>query len=221
MSAKNSIKLLYEGGYYHIYNRGVAKQDIFCKHQDYIVFIRFLKEYLLPPDHKDRLYLQGINPRRKAISCYGEVELLAYCLMPNHFHLLVKNVTRSGLTRFMKVVCTNYSMYFNREYHRVGPLFQGVYKGVSINNESYYKWITRYIHRNPIRLLARDQPLELYKYSSYPAYLGTWKVDWLNSLEISSMFSSLDPRFGYRKFVEDYIDLGQELEPLFLGLDDD
>jgi putative transposase len=218
--AKNVIKELFEGGYYHVYNRGVAKQKIFNKRQDYIVFLRYLKEYLLPLDHPDRMLLQGINPRRKAITLFGEVELLAYCIMPNHFHLMVHNIAKDGLSRFMKAISTNYAMYYNYEYKRVGPLFQGVYKAIAINNEQYYKWITRYIHRNPKAELARDQPLWSYEFSSYPSYIGLWKADWLNSDEISSMFSEVNPRHSYKNFVEDSADLVSELEPLFLGLDD-
>lgn len=221
MPGKNIVKELWEGGYYHVYNRGVAKQEIFTRDKDYVVFLRYLKEYLLPFDHVGRKYLQGINPRRKAISCYGEVELLAYCLMPNHFHLMVKNLSENGLSRFMKALGTNYAMYYNKENKRVGPLFQGVYRAVEITNERYYMWITRYIHRNPLSLLARDQPLQEYTYSSYPAYLGQWQADWLKSEEISDMFSRTNPRASYRSFVEDYSDLHPDLEPLMLGLDDE
>lgn len=97
MPRKNVIKKLWAGGYYHVYNRGVAKQKIFRKKQDYQVFLRYLKEYLLPKDHPSRQELQGLNPRRKAESYYGEVKLLAFCLMPNHFHLQVRNL-RLNLT---------------------------------------------------------------------------------------------------------------------------
>jgi putative transposase len=220
MPGKNTVKELYADGYYHVYNRGVAKQKIFCKREDYVVFLRFLKEYLLPLNHVDRIILQGINPRRRAISLHGEVQLLAYCLMPNHFHLLVRNLSKNGLSRFMKAISTNYAMYFNHEYKRVGPLFQGIYKAVEISDERYYMWITRYIHRNPRDLLTRDQPLSLYEFSSYPAYLGRWKADWLDSDEISGMFSQSNPRATYKNFVEGSVEQIAELEPLYLGLDD-
>lgn len=220
MPGKNVIKDLYEGAYYHVYNRGVAKQDIFQKRNDYKVFLRLLKEYLLPKDHMSLEKLHAINPRRKPINLYGEVELMAYCLMPNHFHLMVKNLSKTGLSRFMKALSTNYAMYFNHTYERVGPIFQGVYKAVEINNEHYYTWITRYIHRNPTVLLTRDQPLYTYEYSSYPAYLEMWKADWLNSNEISSLYSKINSKSSYQRFVEDYSDPISELEPLYLGLDD-
>ena len=220
MPGKNTIKKLYEGGYYHVYNRGVAKQEIFCTRHDYVVFLRFLKEYLLSIDHPDRKELLGINPRRRSVTLFGEVELLSYCLMPNHFHLYVKNISKDGLTRFMKALSTNYAMYFNYQYKRVGPLFQGIYKAIEIRDPNYYIWITRYIHRNPYSIIARDQPLWSYEYSSYPAYLGLWNAEWLKSSEISEMFSTKNPRSSYKNFVEDSLDMVAELEPLLLGLDD-
>lgn len=125
MPAKNSRKIPVEGGYYHIYNRGVAKQPIFLDEQDHQVFLRFLKEYLLPLEHPDLQTLKKLTPRRIPINCFQEVELLAYCLMPNHFHLLLKNLTKRGIEKFIRAVSVNYSMYFNKKYERVGPLYQG------------------------------------------------------------------------------------------------
>lgn len=220
MPGKNIVKELYEGAYYHVYNRGVAKQAIFEKREDYVVFLHYLKEYLLPLDYQDRVRLQGINPRRKAITLFGEVELLAYCLMPNHFHLMIKNISRQGLSRFMKALATNYVMYYNYKYNRVGPLFQGIYRAVEVRDEKYFTWISRYIHLNPRSLFARDQPLWSYEFSSYPAYLGLWKADWLNSDEIITMFSQTNTKSSYQNFVEEGVDISPALEPLMLGLDD-
>jgi putative transposase len=221
MPGKNTIKELFEGGYYHVYNRGVAKQNIYRKRNDYVVFLRFLKEYLLPLDHPERIELQGLNPRRRSKTYYGEVELQAFCLMPNHFHLLIKNLSKDGLASFMQALGTNYSMYFNHEYERVGSVFQGTYKAVPIYNEAYYIWVSRYIHRNPIEIQhTRVSPLYEYPYSSYQAYLGKWHADWLNSDEIASRYSTTNPKCSYQNFVEEYSDLIPDLEPLFLGLDD-
>lgn len=220
MPGKNTIKELWAGGYYHVYNRGVAKQTIFHNDHDYTVFLRFLKEYLLLFDHADRLKLQGINPRRKAKSCFGEVKLLAYCLMPNHFDLQVKNVTTDGLAKFMKMMETNYSMYYNHIYKRVGPLFQGVYKAVGIVNDGQLLQVNRYIHRNPLPLLTRDQPLYEYGYSSYPAYLGSWQADWLETDEIGGRFSRTNPRLSYVSFVEESEEIPPLYEKILLGLDD-
>jgi len=206
MPCKNTIKQYVEGGYYHIYNRGVNKDIIFKDQQDYSVFLRFLKEYLLPPNHHDLEILRKIAPRRIPINCFVDIDLLAYCLMPNHFHLFVKQKTSEGLKTFMKALATNYVIYFNRKYDRIGPLFQGIYKAVLIQNESYLLHMTRYIHTNPVELFARDGPLQDYLYSSYSIYLGKKKYEWVKPDEILSMFSKGTKRYDlYRKFIEDDI----------------
>lgn len=221
MPRKNVIKELWAGGYYHVYNRGVAKQLIFRKKADYVVFLRYLKEYLLPKEHPDRLQLQGLNPRRRSVICYGEVVLLAYCLMPNHFHLQVKNITQDGLAKFMRAVITNYVMYFNHTYKRVGPLFQSSYKAVETTNDGQLLSVNRYIHRNPLPLITRVKPLYRYEYSSYPAYLGHWRMDWLHIDEIGGRFSTTNPRLSYRQFVEEFEEIPPSWENLYLGIDDE
>lgn len=205
MPSKNTIKEYIENGYYHVYNRGVNKMKIFRSNKDYIVFLRFLKEYLLPPKHPDLLTLQGLNPRRRPINCYNDIQLIAYCLMPNHFHLFIKQKSETGLKIFMKALATNYVMYFNKKYKRVGPLFQGIYKAVLIDNEAYFLHISRYIHSNSCELSARVQPLQNYPYSSYGIYLGNRRCDWLSTDIILSQFQNI--RIGknsYQEFVEDF-----------------
>jgi putative transposase len=207
MPAKHSIKQYVKGGYYHIYNRGVDKRTIFLDKKDYSVFLRFLKEYLLPPNHPSLLKLQGTNPRRHPINCHMDISLLAYCLMPNHFHLLIRQKTKEGMKSFMKAIATNYSMYFNRRYKRTGHLFQGRYKASLITKENYYLHITRYIHRNPLKLLKKNQSLEQYSYSSYHYYLLGNPPQWLNTKPILDLFRSAKNKFpkdilSYQSFVE-------------------
>src|SRR3989338_11431282 len=149
MPRKNSRKIFSENGYYHIYNRGVAKQEIFHENQDYEVFLRFLKEYLLPLDHPALIQLRKLTPRRNPINCSLDVKLLAYCLMPNHFHLLLKNVAERGLEKFMRALGVNYVMYFNQKYERVGPLYQGVYRAVQVETDEQLLYLSKYIHINP------------------------------------------------------------------------
>lgn len=209
MPTKNSVKVYVENGYYHIYNRGVEKRDIFLDKQDNAVFLRYLKEYLLPFDHPDLKELQTKNPRRRPINCYKDIKLLSYCLMPNHFHLFVKQKTKDGLKSFMKALSTNYVMYFNHKYEREGRLFQGVYRAALISTEPYYLHITRYIHQNPSELLTKNQALHEYPYSSYLYYLSGKGPSWLDIKEILKMFRSsrrLFPKdiLSYQGFVEDY-----------------
>lgn len=205
MPAKNALKEYIEGGYYHIYNRGVEKRKIFRDKQDYIVFLRFLKEYLLPPKHQSLIKLQKITPRRKPINCYDDIQLLAFCLMPNHFHLFIKQKSPEGLKPFTRALLSSYVKYFNTKYNRIGHLFQGRYKAILIENDAYLLHITRYIHCNPRNLIAKDSPLQKYSYSSYINYLGERKYDWLNTNLILSLFKEKQKGSNsYQKFVEDY-----------------
>jgi putative transposase len=211
MPAKNSNKTYVEGGYYHIYNRGVEKRDIFLDSQDYAIFIKYLYDYLSPKDEnalfklvnnpsvtrKEKARLIGILNLRNYSS---EITLLAYCLMPNHFHLFLKQKTKDAIDRLMSSLSTRYTMYFNRRYNRVGALYQGVYKAVLITNESQYIHITRYIHR---QALAKSGESKGDFPSSYPEYLGLRKTDWVHPEELLSFFPA-NSAFSYQKFVWEF-----------------
>lgn len=205
MPAKNSVKQFIENGCYHLYNRGVEKRNIFLDSQDYNEFISYLKKYLDP---------LGSDPKSLA----GEVVLIAFCLMQNHFHLLVKQTTINGITRIMRAVCTKYAMYFNRKYGRVGTLFQGKYKACLVSNDAYLLHLSRYIHLNPY---PGSDP-KLYQYSSYRYYLGEQRASWLNPELVLNFFHQekklgLMERQSYQNFVEDLvIDSRQVLEGLVL-----
>lgn len=207
MPRKNSQKIYLVGGYYHIYNRGIEKRDIFLDPRDYKTFLYFLKKYL-DPLGSDPIKGQTLKQLKRNLS--QEVKLLAYCLMPNHFHLLLKQESERGMTKLMRAVCTNYVMYFNKRYEREGPLFQSVYKAVLITRDDYLLHLSRYIHLNPFDLEKRDfNKLIDYSYSSYADYLGKRKTNWLETKEILNYFESepeseLNSIFSYQNFVEDY-----------------
>jgi putative transposase len=212
MPRKNSIKIYVENGYYHIYNRGVEKRTIFEDTQDYKVFLSYLKYSLSPPPDKEKslrnFTLQGLPFKgvpRLPKNFHKEIELIAFCLMPNHFHLLIKQLKKKSMQSFMTSIITRYSMYFNKRYDRVGRLFQGPYKAVLVKNEAYLLHLTRYIHSNP-----NDNYPNLEKaYSSYSDYLGISKTKWVNPRIVLSYFdearSSLFKRVNtYKQFVEGY-----------------
>lgn len=211
MPAKNSRKSYLENGYYHIYNRGVEKRQIFLDEQDYAVFLNYLKEYLLPRDEK-KLREQLANPdisykeRDKILKLLrlnnfaDEITLLAYCLMLNHFHFFVKQKSANAMDIFMNSLGTRYTMYFNRKYDRVGSLYQGVYKAVLITNESQFIYLTKYIHKQALASQGealRGQP------SSYEAYLGKRKTEWVKPEEVLAYFSTANPSLSYEAFVRE------------------
>jgi len=212
MPAKNSLKTYVEGGYYHIYNRGVEKREIFSNDLDFAVFINYLKQYLSPQDTSIMLKL-NTNPDfsarekqriRKALSVKNynsDIQLLAYCLMPNHFHLFLKQTSIDGIDRFMSSLGTRYTMYFNRSYKRVGKLYQGVYKAVLMTDEAQYLHISRYIHK---QALAKDNAGQKDFPSSFPEYQGLRKTDWVHPEEILSFFSNTNPAHSYEAFVAEY-----------------
>ena len=186
MPQKNSIKTFAPNQYYHIYNRGVAKQNIFGDDQDKNYLLSLFSRYL--PNTLDIA-----NPLYNHFE--KNIEINAYCLMNNHFHFLFwLNEDPKAIPAFMKSVFTSYSMYFNRKYDRVGPLFQSRYKGSRISNNSYLVHISRYIHLNPM-----DKYRE-YKYSSYNSYIGENTYAWLKPERVKNLFNEN----LYEDFVSSY-----------------
>lgn len=200
MPSPNIVKEFATDSYYHIYNRGVEARVIFHDDQDYTVFLGLLKKYLSgekPAKDRNRHPFKNFS---------NEISLLAYCLMPNHFHLLLYQVEENSITELMRRVSTGYAMYFNDRYKRVGGLFQGVYKASRINDDAYLDHVSRYIHLNP------DKEYDLWPYSSYSYYMGKKKAMWVNSSVILGLFN--DSPSQYREFVEDYQDTSAELSAL-------
>lgn len=216
MPARNTIKIYAENSYYHIYNRGVEKRDVFLDEQDYKVFLHFLKRYLTEAPKSP----YQIQPGWKA-DLFDKLHLIAYCLMPNHLHLMVKQVTKEAITDFMRALINSYVRYFNQKYERVGPLFQGIYKGVLIDNEVYLLHLTRYLHLNPLEVQPADrlnlgEVLKNYPYSSYGEYLGARNTTWIHTEEILTFFktaqrTSLKDYLSYQSFVEDHKENSKEI----------
>lgn len=148
MPAKNSVKTYVDNSYYHLYNRGVEKRTIFQNEKDYKVFLSYLQFYLTEP-------LRGESPKsfpsQELLNHTKNIQLIAYCLMPNHFHLFIKQREKDSINHFMRSLLTRYSMYFNKRYSRVGSLFQGPYKAALIDNEMQYLYIFKIHPPQPSR----------------------------------------------------------------------
>lgn len=186
MPSKNSRKDYVQHSYYHVYNRGVEKRQIFYDEQDYAVFLSYLRRHLASGQVKDS--------RGRSYVIYDSVELLAYCLMPNHFHFLIYiNEDARQLAKVMQSLCLAYSMYFNKRNRRVGHLFQDRFKAVRVTSESYLQHISRYIHLNP-------SDYKNWKWSSLSYYLGEKTDDWIHSERILSIFKDTN----YDDFISEY-----------------
>lgn len=205
MPAKNRNKFYIEDSYYHVYNRGVEKRNIFLDQKDYHVMLNLLKIYLSPigeaKTQLNKLFPDKRNRVRRTFN--GEIELHAFCLMPNHFHLLLKQRTKNAMTEFIRSVCTAYSMYFNKKHKRVGSLFQGIYKAVLVSEDEYLLHLSRYIHRNPLKLTGSDPVnLDKYPYSSFSTYSNPSQRPWVTTQFILKYFDSTTiPTLSHHKFV--------------------
>ncbi len=195
MPHKNVIRHFAPESFYHCYNRGVEQRQTFMDEVDYGVFLNRLKQMLTDPEN-----LNSDEPSSEHIkSFYGDVELLAYCLMPNHFHLLLYQKSERGVSEFMRTLSTSYTMYFNKRYKRVGSLFQGTYKARHVDTESYWLHISRYIHLNPLSL---GSGIDTYQYSSMKYYHpNAMRPSWLQPRRVLECFDSYD---NYASFVREY-----------------
>ena len=166
-----------EGEYYHVYNRGNSKQTIFKSESDFERFEKILYVANSPEPFKLR-ELDEINVYDiKRPNTF--VHIGAYCLMPNHFHLLLTPAQEGGVPQFMLKLATSYALYFNKKYNRTGVLFEGSYKAKYADSDRYMKYLFSYIHLNPFR--GKDGELHRvfnsvkllgYRHSSLPEYLG-------------------------------------------------
>ena len=182
MSSRN-VTLVPEE-YYHIYNRGNSKQIIFKDKSDYRRFIELLHIANTSEQIRSRDF-----DKNNAFDFETKDKLVyigAYCLMPNHFHILFTPVTEEGSAKFMLKLATAYVMYFNKKYERKGSLFEGPYKSEYIDSDRYLKYIFSYIHLNPVKLIQSNwknagissfnktiKYLDSYPYSSFIDFSGT------------------------------------------------
>lgn len=144
------------GYFYHLFNRGVEKRIIFQDDRDYIHFLKILGYYQYAGP---KLSYSRTNEKQIKIVKTNEkiIEIISYCLMPNHFHLLIKQLKENGIPEFIRKISDGYTKYFNTKHHRVGPLFQGSYKAVLIESDQQLTHLSRYIHLNPrVSLLIKD-----------------------------------------------------------------
>jgi len=181
---------------FHIYNRGVGKMNIFLNEEDYILFLSRLKENLFPKSIKKQSL--NFSDRRKTLPP-NSFDLISYCLMPNHFHMLIQQKTDLPITQLILKVCTGYSKYFNKKYDRVGSVFQDRFKSVRIKKNEQLLWTSFYIHDNPRRAKIIKK-LTNYRWNSYLDYAGLQYESLCKKEIIIEQFNSPS---SYLKYFDD------------------
>lgn len=202
MPSKNIQKPDVKDTFYHVYNRGVNKRTIFKEPNDYRVFFSLLKRYLSSEPQLDRSNREYPNYSK-------DIEVLAICLMPNHFHLLCYQIEKGAMTKLLRGICTSYTMYFNKKYDRVGHLFQERFKASMISNDAYLLHISRYIHLNPKNAK--------WEYTSLPYYLGKQKAEWIQPEKILEMFEDTNE---YQEFLDDLRGYRESMKEIYNDLAD-
>lgn len=214
------ITPLVTGQIYHAFNRGINKQPIFLDTREYgraldILFyysfanlrLRFSKFLLLPQEERSRFW-DGLLKEGKKL-----VDIICFCLMPNHFHFLLEQKIDNGISKFMATFQNSYTRYFNTKRQGIGPLLQGQFKAVRIEDENQLLHVNRYIHLNPYSsFVVKDlNDLIEYRWSSLPEYLESSKTSICNKEIILSNFSSTAK---YKEFIFDQADYQRELEKI-------
>ena len=191
---------------YHICNRAVNKQTIFHDTRDYFRFL-FLILYFQSPmvfQQLGRLVKDFVLSR--ALDIKGEVvkkrkiELVAFCIMPNHFHLIVKELEEAGIATHMQRVLTAYSKYYNTKYEKSGHVFQGPYRAIHISDDPQLKYLSAYIHRNPRELVGWLNKVDKYQWSSYQDYIGENR--WGDLLVPDIVLGQFKNKERYHEFVK-------------------
>ena len=177
-------RIEYENAYYHVMNRGKARQTIFHNKAYYEAFLAILEE---------------ASNRFDAV-------IHAYCLMSNHYHLIIETPL-ANISRIMRHVNGVYTQRYNRLRKTDGPLFRGRFKAILLDKDAYLLQLSRYIHRNPVETKKPVKNLEQYPWSSYPAYSGkATRPDWLYCDQIHSMLGRKQKYVGYQHYVEMGVD---------------
>ncbi len=193
---------------YHVFNRGVERRSLFTGLREYQRFVNTLWFYRFSklPTRLSGFFSLPAAGRQICVEKLQKekqmgVSLLAYCLMPNHFHLVIKQQTDQGISTFLSNISNSYTKYFNTKHKRVGPLLQGPFKAVHVENEEQLLHVVRYVHLNPVAsFLSRPEELDAYPWSSHPEYLGAVTRGICDRSLVEHEFPT---RKTYGKFIND------------------
>jgi len=172
-------KEFYQGGYYHLFNRGANRDLIFFNADNYVYCLKLIHKYL---------------------NNYG-LSLIVYCLMPNHYHFIIRQESEGGVSEFIRDVFNTYTQAVNRQQHRKGTLFQGRFRHIHIEKDEHILHLCRYIHLNPVKAGLVTLP-EQWQYSNYPDWIGERDG---TLTDRSFMLDNFGSSRNYREFVMDYL----------------
>lgn len=210
-------KIVFRNEYfYHIFNRGIEKRVTFSNRRNYLRMLELLKFYSfkvvplrysrfieLPKDKQQQIYLKMVESGKL-------VDIISFCLMPNHFHILLKQLHENGIKIFVSNISNSYTKYFNIKNSRQGPLFQGTFKAVLVEDDNQLIHLVRYIHLNPVSasMINLDE-LRLYEWCSHKYYLKSNNDELLNKQPIMNFFKTME---GYQSFISDQVEYAKKLE---------
>lgn len=211
---------LIDGEYYHVYNRGVEKRQIFSEQRSYqrfietILFYRFTQQ----PMRLSNFFKLSLQRRASLIKTQQKspvhATIFSYVLMDNHFHLLLKQESNGSLSVFLKNLSDSYTRYFNVRENRIGPLFQGQFKAVRIEFDNQFLHVSRYIHLNPYTagIVATLYDLKRYPWSSLPMYLQQSNTHAFCDTQF--ILNSFKTKGSYWKFIADQADYQKKLDAI-------
>lgn len=185
-------RFAFQNAFYHVFNRGINKQQIFLSENDYYYFLDKFQNLKKKYDHS----------------------IYAFCLMPNHFHISIQT-RKDPISKIMASLTTSYSMYFNRTYNHFGPVFQNRYKSILVENDTYFIQLSQYIYLNPVKAKLVKDPA-LYSFSSIREALGKEPLHFLDQDIIRVIGETKGSQKEYEKFIYDGINNDMtEIEKLF------
>jgi len=208
---------LVENGVYHIYSRSIAGYEIFGNDKDRSRMLKTIAFYAVKdPGCKFSWFTQYKNKHMSTIVSLTSgseklIEILAYCLMPTHLHLVLKQIAKDGISKFLNLILKSYSAYFNNKHNRKGPLWESRFKNIPITDDGYLFHLIRYIHLNPTSSDSRINKPEDWKYSSYREYLDL--VPENERLCSFSEYLDVNPD-SYREYTNDRMDYQRKLSKI-------
>lgn len=209
MSGKR-FEILATNEIYHVFNKSVGYEDVFTGKKEFRRFLDLINYYRFNPTlsfskHKNLPDEEKKKTYNTIKSLPKIVELYAFALMPNHFHLLIKQLEEKGIQRFLSNIQNGFAKYFNIKNERSGTLFQKAFKAKRVINDEIFLHLSRYIHLNPITsYLIDSKELTIYPWTSYPHYYENNINDLVNTKTILTLSGSKEKYINFVNNQEDY-----------------